>query len=164
MVTWRRVACGVSKATRAQAYSSSLHMNPRPHQHTRKNAHTPTLSFSQRHTHTHKYAIFIIFPQQKLFGESALILNYTYIACLVKCCIRVSRKELTWRAFSYLYSFVTSHSQCLQHLCFILFDALIYTRHMLYSNVSCISNTCILVLQSRLSFLQSTCHRRTLLG
>ena len=97
MAIWQRVACWVSKATPAQAYSSSLHTHPRPHQHTRKNAHTPTLSFSQRQTHTHtqKYAIFIVFPQQKLFGESASILNYTYIACPVNSCIRVSRKELT---------------------------------------------------------------------
>ena len=55
---WRGVACWISKATRAQA---------------------PTTT----HTHTQKYAILIASPQQQWFSERASLLRYTYVACRV---------------------------------------------------------------------------------
>ena len=54
MTIWRRVACWISKATRAQA-----------------------------HTHTQKYIIFTAFPLQRWFRESCWMLRHAYIAYLV---------------------------------------------------------------------------------
>ena len=66
MTIWRRVACCISKATRAQA-------------------HTQTRAFIHSHTHTHirKYAIREAFSRQHWLRERALMLRYTYIVCLV---------------------------------------------------------------------------------
>jgi hypothetical protein len=53
-----RVACWIIEATREQT-------------HTR--------------THTQKYVIRFVFPLPKWFRESASMLHYTYIPCLVSC-------------------------------------------------------------------------------
>ena len=44
--------------------------------------HTRTQASTHPHTYTHreKYAIFITFPRQELFSESASVLLYKYIA------------------------------------------------------------------------------------
>jgi hypothetical protein len=55
----------------------------------RMRMHTPTHSGTHMHTRTRKhaytgqYVILIAFPQQQWFRERALMLRYTYIACLV---------------------------------------------------------------------------------
>jgi hypothetical protein len=60
-VIWRRVACWISKATRAQAHSSAP-LRP----------------------HTHKQARLIAFPRQQELRQRASTLRYTYIAVLVE--------------------------------------------------------------------------------
>jgi hypothetical protein len=62
---WRRVACWISKATRAQA-----------HAHTPATSHPPP-------PHTHTYVIVFAFPPQQLLCECVSLLRYAYIACLV---------------------------------------------------------------------------------
>ena len=51
MATWRRVACWISRATRAQAHAYPHHTHARTH------------------THTQKYVILNAFPRQQLFRE-----------------------------------------------------------------------------------------------
>ena len=64
MAIWRRIACCISKATRAQANASAR-------------APTPT--------HTQKYVILVAFPQQQQrFRERASLLRYTCTASFVK--------------------------------------------------------------------------------
>ena len=76
MTIWRRVSCWVTKATRAKTCA-------------RVRAPTPTHALRTRMqsrallTHTKKYVILIAFPRQQWFRERALILRYTYSACLV---------------------------------------------------------------------------------
>jgi hypothetical protein len=68
---WRRVACWISKATRAQAQASVR-------------APTPThIAPANTHTHTQKYVKLIAFPRRHWLCERASMLRYTYIACLV---------------------------------------------------------------------------------
>jgi hypothetical protein len=57
MAIWRSVASLISKAT---------------------------LAHSRTHTHIHtdKYAMLIAFPRREWFRERALMIRYTYIACL----------------------------------------------------------------------------------
>jgi hypothetical protein len=62
MAIWRRVACWISKATRSQAYA-------------RPRALTSTQAHARQRAHTQKYAIFIVFPQQKWFRERASVLT-----------------------------------------------------------------------------------------
>ena len=38
---------------------------------------------TRKHAHTDQYVILIAFPQQQWFRERALLLRYTYIACIV---------------------------------------------------------------------------------
>jgi hypothetical protein len=64
MTIWRRVAYWISKAIRAQVYTSAPHSHP------------------HKHTHTHKYIILIAFPRLQRFRERAFVLRYTYLACL----------------------------------------------------------------------------------
>ena len=64
MTIWRRVACWMSKATRAQAHTSASKFPPPPYTHT-------------------EYVILNAFPPQQLFRERASMLRYAYIACLV---------------------------------------------------------------------------------
>ena len=67
MTIWRRVACWISKATRAQAQASACAPTPtRTHSRTRK--HT--------HTHTQIYAILMAFPRQQWFRECACVTAY----------------------------------------------------------------------------------------
>ena len=66
MTIWRlRVACRISKATRAQAHAR---------------ARTPT--FTHTHTHT-QYVILVAFSRQQWFCERALLLRHTNIASLL---------------------------------------------------------------------------------
>jgi hypothetical protein len=65
MAIWWRVACWISKATRAQA-----HQRPAP---------TPT----HTHARTHTAIKDISFPLQQWFRERASMLGYTPIACVV---------------------------------------------------------------------------------
>jgi hypothetical protein len=65
MTIWRRVACSISKATRAQAHTRAL-----------APTHQPI------YTHTTKCLIFITFLRQQWCCERALVLRYTYTACL----------------------------------------------------------------------------------
>ena len=57
-----RIECWISKATRM---------------------HTATPPVTYINTHTDKYVIRIAFPRQQSFRESASLLCYTYIVCLV---------------------------------------------------------------------------------
>ena len=57
MAIWRRVACGISKGTRAQA-----HAHTRAPTHTQ--AHAITHVRARGHAPTHKYVIFIASPRQ----------------------------------------------------------------------------------------------------
>jgi hypothetical protein len=56
----------------------------------RMRMHTPTRSGTHMHARTDKhantgqYVIFIVFPRQQWFRESASLLRYAYIACIVK--------------------------------------------------------------------------------
>ena len=67
-----RVACWVSKTTRAQAYA---------HAYTRASTHTLTLV--HLHTRTHQYVILVAVPLQQVFRERASLLRYTYIVLFV---------------------------------------------------------------------------------
>ena len=60
MAIWLRLACKINKATR-----------PSPCTHT------------DTHIHRQKYVRLIAFPWQQWFREGALLLRYTYNACLV---------------------------------------------------------------------------------
>ena len=62
-----RVACWVSKATRAQGNPPLTHARTHP----------------RAHMHTHKYVIIFAFPQQQWFRKRASVLRYTYIEYLV---------------------------------------------------------------------------------
>ena len=80
-IIWHmRVACWISKATRlhAQAYNQTPGHPP---------THSPSNARTHTHTHTHtqrgKYVTVIAFPRQQWCRERALLLRYTYIACLV---------------------------------------------------------------------------------
>ena len=64
MTLWRRVACWIIKATRAQ---------------TQCRARAPTPTPQPPHT----YVIHIASPRQKWLRERASVLRYTYIACVV---------------------------------------------------------------------------------
>jgi hypothetical protein len=50
MTTWRRVACSISKATRARTHAS---------------VRAPTPTYARTHARTHKYEILIVFPRQQ---------------------------------------------------------------------------------------------------
>jgi hypothetical protein len=73
MTPWQRVSCWVSKCTRAQARV----LAPAPTPIHRNHTHTHT------DTHTHTHVILMGFPWQQWLRERALILRYTYIACIV---------------------------------------------------------------------------------
>ena len=69
MATWRRVACWISKATRAQAHVSVRSPTPtHPHPHT------------HAHTHTHKYIRLMLFHANIGFVNAP---QYS-VACLVR--------------------------------------------------------------------------------
>jgi hypothetical protein len=68
MAIWRRVACWISKVTRAQT----------------RQRRASTRAHARTHTHTQKYVILIAFPRQQWFHERASILRYTYIASLLQ--------------------------------------------------------------------------------
>ena len=72
MTIWRRAACRISTATRAETYARA-----RAHTHTYTHTHTHT------HTRAQKYVTLIAFPQQQWFGERTSLLRYTYIFSLV---------------------------------------------------------------------------------
>ena len=67
MTIWRRTACWISKATRAQT-------------HTRARAPTPT----DARTHTQKYVILIAFQRQQWFRERALLLRLPTLSLSLK--------------------------------------------------------------------------------
>ena len=69
MTTWRRVSCWISKCTRAQARALAPPPTPKHRNHAR--------------AHTHTHVILTGFPWQQWLRERALILHYTYIACIV---------------------------------------------------------------------------------
>ena len=56
MTIWRRVACWIIKAKRAQAHAAHVHLHTHTHTHARTHART--------YTHRQKYVILIAFPQQ----------------------------------------------------------------------------------------------------
>jgi hypothetical protein len=62
---WRRVACWIGKATRAQVY-------------TRAQAPTLTHARARAHTHTEKQIILIAFPWQQWLYKNVSMLRYTY--------------------------------------------------------------------------------------
>jgi hypothetical protein len=70
MTRWRRVACWISKATCAQAYTCAY-------------ASTPTHTYAR--THARRMVIVIAFPRHQWFCECASVLRYTYIAGAVLC-------------------------------------------------------------------------------
>jgi hypothetical protein len=85
---WRRVGCWIRKATRAESRFSARtpthpHTSPHTHTHTNKHVRANTHNSPMRPTHTQKYVIFIAFPHLQWFCETASLLRYTYIACLV---------------------------------------------------------------------------------
>jgi hypothetical protein len=88
MAIQQRVACWISKATRAQAHASAR-SSARAHTHT--HTHTPTRkhknALAVARAHTLKYVIFIAFLQQQWFRESALILRYIYIYIYIACLV-----------------------------------------------------------------------------
>jgi hypothetical protein len=69
MTIWRRVEWWIIKATHARAHAHAITSPPPP---------------PQTHTHTQNYVILIVFPQQQLFREGALMLCYTHVACFVE--------------------------------------------------------------------------------
>jgi hypothetical protein len=74
VTTWRiRDACWISTYVHAHAHVLGTHMHAHTHAHT----HT------RKHAHTDQYVILIAFPQQKLFLERSLMLDYMHISCLV---------------------------------------------------------------------------------
>ena len=72
MAIWRRVACWISKATRAQAQPTA-----RAPTHARTNAHARTRE------HTEKYVRLTAFLRQQCFRERATTLRYTYIEIII---------------------------------------------------------------------------------
>ena len=68
MAIWRRVACWISKATRAQAHARSY--TPPPHIHT------------QERTRTQKHETLIGIPRRQRFRECASMLRFTQNVCL----------------------------------------------------------------------------------
>ena len=84
MEVWRRVACWISKTTRAQSHASArepIPTLPFPPPHTRT---TSQHSRARTHAHTQKYVILIAFLLQQLFREHALMLRYTNMDSLVR--------------------------------------------------------------------------------
>jgi hypothetical protein len=80
---WRmRVACWISKATRAHA-PAHAHAPERPHTHACTHTRTRIRPHTHAHARTQKYVILLAFPRQQRFRERALMLRYTYIGCLV---------------------------------------------------------------------------------
>ena len=55
---------------------------PRTHTHTRTDILRARMDTHAR-AYTQKYIMLIAFPLQQWFRERALVLSYTYIACLV---------------------------------------------------------------------------------
>ena len=77
MAIWRRFACWIRKATRAQTHSTSR-------------GSTPTRTHTHSLAHTYNYVWRIAFPLQQWFRERASLLRY--IACLVKrACVVIVR-------------------------------------------------------------------------
>jgi hypothetical protein len=77
MTKWRRVACWITKATRAQAHARACvpsHIHVR--MHTREPLLPPT------HTHT-EICNNYVFPRRQLFREHPAMLTL-YVACLVQ--------------------------------------------------------------------------------
>ena len=73
---WRtRVANWISKDICTYAHA---------HAHAPWYPHARTHARTCKHAHTDQYVIRIAFPQQQWFRELALMLRYTYIACIVK--------------------------------------------------------------------------------
>ena len=104
MTIWRRFACWIIKATHAQA---QFRVRAPAHQiHTHKRAHTNKEicnTFSS--------------PRQQWFCERALILRYTYIACLV---------NLIWFFPLYLHVVCIHQQLTFSHNTYLLKSALSY--------------------------------------
>jgi hypothetical protein len=74
MTTWRRVACWISEATRAQVHTCACILTP---------THARACTRPRARTCAQKYSILIAFPRQQWLRERGSMLRYTYIACLV---------------------------------------------------------------------------------
>ena len=82
MAVWRRVACWISEATRAQAH---VRRSPAP---TRTQVHTHACVLT--HARAQKCVISITFHGKECFPERAPVLRYACIACLVTLIFRVT--------------------------------------------------------------------------
>jgi hypothetical protein len=76
---WRLVACWICKATRAQAHASARESTT--------HARTHTHAITNTHTHTHTQICNTVLPLKQWFRERALMLRYSFIACLVLSCL-----------------------------------------------------------------------------
>ena len=61
---------------------AKLHSLIRTHTPTRPGTHTDARTHN--HAHTDQYVALITFPPQQWFSERALLLRYSYFACLVQ--------------------------------------------------------------------------------
>ena len=85
MAIWRRVACGISKDTRAKAYAPFR-------------APSPTHARSPSHTYTHTEICNTAFQLQQWFRERAFMLRYTYIAVVVSLSVTTASATSSWSA------------------------------------------------------------------
>jgi hypothetical protein len=80
MAIYRRIACWVNTATRAQTHASTCAPTPT---RTHSSTYAPSLP---PHTHTHTetgICNIYYFPRQQWFRERVSVLRYTYISCLL---------------------------------------------------------------------------------
>ena len=81
MTISRRVACWISKNSRAQAHARAT--TPTASTHAQVRTKPRARDRARTHTHTKKYVILISFTRTKCFRERSSMLRYTYTACLV---------------------------------------------------------------------------------